>query len=386
MKIKLSLEMKVAVLAVVASAAASSLHAQLVVPYADGSDGALVISNGTVIDLSQAVTGNWTNTSGSPGKGVYDPTQWAVVFKYSSVEIAAGATVNFANHPTHAPVVWLVSGDVTINGNVGLNGQGADQESNRLPEPGPGGYRGGGGPTWGTGSGFGPGGGVGNGAYGSYTGSYGNPQIIPLIGGSGGSGFGGWSVNGGAGGGAILIAATGTITVNGHCEAVGGGNGSGGAIRLVANQITGTGYLIASASGRIRLEANSPSGALYLVPATQMVTPSNPATIFPDANTPTVTVLNIAGLPAPADPKSSMSVGTGTADLTVASTAEVTIQLQTRNFPTTGTVTVYIKPRNRDQTTLTATYVSGDSSAALWQVNTTLVYPMFTVIQARATN
>ena len=30
--------------------------------------------------------------------------------------------VTFANHPTHAPVVWLVNGDVTINGksNPGL--------------------------------------------------------------------------------------------------------------------------------------------------------------------------------------------------------------------------------------------------------------------------
>ena len=60
-------------------------QAQLTIPYADGSDGALNITANTVIDLSQAVTGVWTNTSGSPGNGIYDPTQWAVVFKYSSV-------------------------------------------------------------------------------------------------------------------------------------------------------------------------------------------------------------------------------------------------------------------------------------------------------------
>jgi len=216
--------------------------------------------------------------------------------------------------------------------------------------------------------------------------SYGNPQVIPLIGGSGASGYYPINTSGGAGGGAILIAATGTITVNGLCVANGGGYASGGAIRLVANQITGVGSIYAMPDGRIRLEANLPDGGISTGPVTQMVTPSSPATIFPAATAATVTVLNIAGLPAPANPESSMSLGTGEADVTVASTAEVTIQLQTKNFPTTGTVTVYIKPRNTSQTTLTATYVSGDSNSALWQVNTTLVYPMFTVIQARATN
>ena len=212
---------------------APTVNGQISIPYADGSDLALNITSGTnIIELSQAVTGVWTNTSTSPGNGIYDPTQWAVIFKYSSVSISAGATVAFANHPTHAPVVWLVNGNVTINGNLNLDGQGATTDTT-IPEPGPGGFRGGGGSSLGFGPGFGPGGAPADGYYaGTYAGAYGNPQIVPLIGGSGG--IGGYGGNSGcAGGGAILIAATGTITVNGYCHADGGASrgyaGSGGA-------------------------------------------------------------------------------------------------------------------------------------------------------------
>ena len=108
----------------------------------DGSDGALVVSNNFVIDLSQAITGKWNdNNSANEGKGIYDPEKWAVVFKYSSVTIQGGATVTFRNHASRAPVVWLVSGDVTINGMVSLDGQ-QGLTSPWLAEPGPGGFRG----------------------------------------------------------------------------------------------------------------------------------------------------------------------------------------------------------------------------------------------------
>ena len=77
----------------------------------DGSDGALVVSANLTIDLSEAASGPgiaWDTPSPVPGKGVYDPDQWAVVFKYSSVTINANRTVTFVNHPSNAPVVWLV--------------------------------------------------------------------------------------------------------------------------------------------------------------------------------------------------------------------------------------------------------------------------------------
>ena len=384
-------------LAACVAAAAPSLLAQINVPYADGSDGALNITGTNVIDLSQAVTGVWTNTSGSPGNGIYDPTQWAVVFKYSSVNIAANAMLTFTNHPTHAPVVWLVNGNVTINGNLSLDGQTGNSDPLNLPEPGPGGFRGGGSPLYGAGSGFGPGGGPpggygGNGG-GSYYGNYGNPQIIPLIGGSGGGGNAYYGINGCGGGGAILIAATGTTTVNGLCHANGGYGadpGSGGAIRLVANQIAGNGTIQAvggngSTTGRIRLEGNSVSPALTNNPLTAGVAPANPATIFPATNAPMVTVYSVNGLNAPADPKAMMSANTSADDLTMATTNSVIIVLQTQNFPTTGPVTVYVKPRNSSSSTLTASFVSGNTNSAFWQVSTPLPYPAHTVIQAHAT-
>jgi len=129
----------------------SLIHSQaaIIVPGANGSDGALNITTDTVIDLSQAVTGVWdADNTANAGKGVYDPDKWAVVFKYSSVTVAATKTVTFINHPSRAPVVWLVNGNVTINGTVSLNGaNGANNNPSlmvpNLAEGGPGGFRGG---------------------------------------------------------------------------------------------------------------------------------------------------------------------------------------------------------------------------------------------------
>lgn len=388
--------MKLAALALVAGSIPTIGFAQLSIPDADGSDGALNISSNTVIDLSQAVTGSWTNTSASPGKGTYDPAQWAVVFKYSSVIIASNATVTFKNHPTHAPVVWLVSGDVTINGELNLDGQNPNSSDPlNLSEPGPGGFRGG--ATAQAGINFGGGFGIGgyfndNGSYATHN-AYGNPQIVPLIGGSGGSGSGncGVNYNGGAGGGAILIAADGTTTINGYCHAndylsTGCGSsyyGSGGAIRLIANQILGNGKIEATSynPGRIRLEANTASTALNVNPATVAVAPS-PLVIWPATNAATVRVVSVASLPAPADPSAKMSAASDD-DLTLTTTNVVAVVLQTSNFPTNGTVNVYIKPRNNPQSIFQAAYVSGNTNQATWQVNTSLPVG-HAVIQARA--
>jgi len=370
----------------------SPLFAQLAIP-SDGSDGALVISSNTVIDLSLAVTGNWTNNnSANAGKGIYDPSKWAVVFKYSSVVISNGATLTFINHPTHAPVIWLVGGDVTIqtNGTLSLDGQSATGDPVNLPEPGPGGFRGGAESQsgLGDGGGFGPGGYYRDyGSYSTYR-AYGNPQIVPLIGGSGGSGNGS-SGNGGGGGGAILIAASGNITVNGSCHAnaynfSGTYSGSGGGLRLVANQILGNGMISASGIylGRVRLEANTASTAISVNPPTIAVSPS-PLIIWPATNAPTVQIVSVASLSTPADPLARMSVAGD--DLTLATTNTVAIVLQTLNFPTNGTVNVYIKPRNfgGPQLSLQASYVSGNTNSAIWQLNTILP-TSHGVIQARA--
>jgi len=94
----------------------------------DGSDGAFNPTANVEVDLSQAVTGApgvWGEPWLQPGTGtgVYDADKWAVVFKYSSVNIPSGVTVTFKNHASRAPVVWLVQGNTTIAGTVNLDGQ-----------------------------------------------------------------------------------------------------------------------------------------------------------------------------------------------------------------------------------------------------------------------
>ena len=70
-------------------------------------------------------------------------------------------------------------------------------------------------------------------------------------------------------------------------------------------------------------------------------------------------------------------------DLTFATTNAVAIVLQTSNFPTNGTVNVYIKPRNAVQSILQASFVSGNTNSAIWQLNTILPVS-HGVIQVRA--
>ena len=368
-----------------------------------------LINNNTVIDLSQAVTGSWTNNnSANAGNGVYDPAKWAVVFKYSSVFIASGATLTFSNHPTHAPVVWLVSGDVTVNGTISLDGQYSSLNQTNTAEPGPGGFRGGTTIM----SGFGPGGGYssynyyqgGYNGYGYYstTYAYGNQQIVPLIGGSGAGAvvYGSYSAGGG---GAILIASSGTININGSVHANAGlvyynppyypatYYAAGGAIRLIAGQLSGNGSIAVTGydSGRFRLEATNIGSFNLSIPGggnpLDVVVSPFPMTIWPAANAPTVQVMTIsnvnANLTAPVDPKAAFSAGGD--DLAIATSTNVVIGLQTSNFPTNGTVNVYIKSLYAGQTVLPANWVSGNSNLANWQLVTRLPVN-HTVIQARA--
>lgn len=382
---------------------ALTAHAQLSIP-SDGSDGAFAPVANVEIDLGLATTALWT-APGS-GNGVYDTEKWAVVFKYSSVNIPAGVTVTFKNHPSYAPVVWLVQGNVTIAGELNLDGKlaGASSVARLTPaEPGPGGFRGGASGPLGYGQGLGPGTGPGWSSFGRYAERYGNPQIIPLVGGSGGSsgshGFFGESFGNGAGG-AILIASSGTIHCSGkistdslHAPAT--TPGSGGAIRLVASQIAGNGTLSAiskavnglgssvgnSANGRIRLETNSLSTALLTYPESVAIPPANPPVIWPAANAPTARVISVDSINAPLDPRAPLVAA---ADVAIQNSNQVNILIETTNFPIEGAVQLNITPKFGDRTTLTATRLSGDITSAIWRVQTTLPQG-FVTLQARAT-
>lgn len=193
---------------------------------------------------------------------------------YTTVNVAAGRTLRFNRNPLNTPVQLLAQGDVDIAGTVDVGGRTAPGSPPIGGSAGPGGFDGGK-PGFGSefppGDGYGPGGGRGGENSNSPTGAgagvhavraageerhgepYGSPLLIPLMGGSGGGGIAGQpGVGGGGGGGALLIASNTRILVaaTGRVLAQGGGRGlsprnagSGGAIRLLAPKVEGTGVV-----------------------------------------------------------------------------------------------------------------------------------------------
>jgi hypothetical protein len=231
----------------------------------NGSDGAFTNANQvtTVIDMHDHPNG---------------------IYQYTSVYIENGVTVKFIPNANNTPVVWLVQGDVVINGAVDVSGQnGSGNGIGGLG--GPGGWAGGNGGS-NPSSGQGPGGGITisnsasiGGTFGAIADTghpgqiYGNSFLLPLVGGSGAGGCN-RGYGGGGGGGAILIAASGSIQINGNLIANGGvgipgggagsADGSGGGIRLVASNFQGSGNISASGDvccsdgrgglGRVRID------------------------------------------------------------------------------------------------------------------------------------
>ena len=196
--------------------------------------------------------------TGQNGVVIFDPVTSGLdpdgdnVFHFTTITIPPGVTLRMRGLELQfAPVYWLASGAVQIDGAVDLSGEDGhdDVMGNRRPSmPGPGGFPGGVGPTADSPAqpGLGPGGGLIKHG-GSHATSvpniscsfdvarppYGNLFLIPLTGGSGGGGSN-TNFGGGAGGGALLIASTESIRVDGAIRADGGnttefcgGRGSG---------------------------------------------------------------------------------------------------------------------------------------------------------------
>jgi len=365
--------------------------AALNVPGASGSDGPLNVTANTVIDLSLAPTGAWDAVPPTPGRGIYDPQKWAVIFKYSSVNVAANTTLTFKNNLSFAPVVWLVNGDVTINGTVSVNGS---LYSATFSDPGPGGFHGG---QAGMG-GLGPGGanaatnaagsygtrGAGGGAVAGEP--YGNPQLVPLMGGSGSSN------RGSGGGGAILIAATGTITVNGAVTANAqrgwytGNDGSGGAIRLVAGTVAGSGQLRAlgttwAGKGRIRIEPETTASPnLSVDPSPSAGRPADPVLLWPPEEASAVRIVSVGGENVPADIRSQF--GAAADVLPDIASAVVPVIIETKNVPTDAVVNLRIAPFTGAPTIVRATLVGGNTVLATWKADISPV-PGTTALVAR---
>jgi len=336
----------------------------------DGSDGALDFTGtpaGTTIDFDPTT---FTPPLDPDGDSIYH---------FTTITVPSDVTIKFrAVKVGLAPIHWLATGAVVIDGTLDLDGEDghAINEARSLSRPGPGGFHGGFGariPNLPLQLGFGPGGGCINargaghataGGAGSCPDStYGNSFLLPLIGGSGGSGGGSSSLNGGgggAGGGAILIASSVSIAVDGSILAKGGdagsnsggvsGAGSGGAIRLVAPSISGAGRLDVSAGGNLsfgftfggvgrgRLEALQDTFTGNTTGDIRRATLLPNPLVFPTMAAPGIRVVSVGGVVAPSNPAGSFNP----VDVNINSSQQVDIVLEGKNIPVGTTVTVTV--------------------------------------------
>ncbi|MBV6457238.1 MAG: hypothetical protein HONBIEJF_00345 [Fimbriimonadaceae bacterium] len=383
--------------------------AQINVP-SNGSSGQLNVTADTELDLSQCPTGTW-NQLCATGNGVYDPVKWAVVYHWSAINISPGAKLTFKNHPKNPPVVFLVQGNVVIDGTIDASAKAV--VPNDVGIPGPGGFRGGYGKS-GLGTetgGFGPGAayGGGSGSYNSgsygtqgqnngyqFRTTYGNSQVVPLIGGSGGAGDPSLTLGlaGGGGGGALLIASRLTVQLNGTVQANGahggvnqnnvyGGDGSGGGIRLICQSLQGPVSAMVEArskppgggingggrggDGRIRLEFLTASfnGTTYPIPSSAVLE-SDPV-IWPASDAPTCRILSIDGQNVATDPKGALN----DVDVTLTK-GYVTTIIECRNVPVDGSWRVGVRQMSKTQTynsPLQATLVGGNQILSTWKLD-----------------
>ncbi len=239
------------------------------------------------------------------------------ILNYTYVYVGTNKNVRFSRNRRNTPVTLLVQSDVSIVGFSNFSGSSSLSVSANGREPGPGGF-------YGAGAANLPGAGPGGGTEGNCPGQWIGPlTLVPLVGGSGGCYFNGSTSTtqfwGGAGGGAITIAASGKIAViNGTIFATGSmqrSSGSGGAIRLVANEVELDPYcpnncsqtLIAVGAGsgatnhgviRIETPPGMCSGCTSWVTPAPVLTTINP-TVIVTSQLPTLTILSIGASAVP---------------------------------------------------------------------------------------
>ena len=74
----------------------------------------------------------------------YNEEEWAVVIRCDSLTVDSNVTLSFINHPSGAPVIFLVAGEVLVDSDavIDLNGQ-TQAIGLTSTVPGPGGFAGG---------------------------------------------------------------------------------------------------------------------------------------------------------------------------------------------------------------------------------------------------
>ena len=253
------------------------------------------------------------------------------IFNFTTVTVPTGATLQFSPNQRNTPVI-LAQGAVTIDGTIDVSPPCSN--SYICNAPGPGGFYGG---TAGQ-SGFGPAGGA-PGQSGQWVGPL---SLVPPVGGSGGGGNNtGFYAYGTGGGGAIVIASSVSILCNGRInasstQAFAAGPGAGGAIRLVANNVTGNCQLLAegmqgAGHGLIRIEA--PVGQLSYagLPTHAAVLSTTNPQVLPSPTTAALTIASIGGFPVLSD----AGVRPGTVDVVLPRglSDPISVAVQGRNIP-----------------------------------------------------
>ncbi|MCG3111313.1 MAG: hypothetical protein MCM46_05750 [Candidatus Manganitrophus sp. SB1] len=391
-----------------------------------GGIGLAVVFFGSFTASAQTYNSGSTGADGplAPTANITLPLPPDGIFHFTTVNIPAGVIVSFTHNSANTPVTLLATGDVTIAGVISVNGVNgtAPQSTGPIVNPGgiggPGGFAGGQGGARGTTNNFpsegqGPGAGSAN-----RSGFYGAPtsfnSLIPLFGGSGGGGgFGSATVagaTGGGGGGAIVIASSTKIIVNGavtanggngyhpgntfFCESVMAGSGSGGAIRLVAPEIQGTGSLQAiSVStgcgsvgfGLIRLEAfiigftgsRNPVYATSVAPG-PVTAASNPAL----TNLPRLTISSVGSIASPSTPSASYIA----ADVALpqGTNNPVTVTLAAVNIPAGTVYKVRLIPQFSSATTTDSFPSTGTFASSTATANVTFPLGQISVLNAYA--
>jgi hypothetical protein len=217
--------------------------------------------------------------------------------------------------------------------------------------------------------------------------TYGNPLLVPLIGGSGGGGSSGQpGGGGGGGGGAIMIASNTRILVSGTIEAKGGrestffNGGSGGAIRLVSMKVEGTGTLDVrptsqGGSGRIRVDTIDVSNLRLVFHNADVTSVGGNLFTFPPV-LPRLETIEVAG--------NLVAAGSGPVlfNLPFGSTPDRTVKIQASNFGRVVPISVILTPNSGPRQVIDAEIDNTTSNPAVVEVPVT--FPVNTLVTVHA--
>jgi hypothetical protein len=200
-------------------------------------------------------------------------------------------------------------------------------------------------------------------------------------------------VPGGGGGGAILVASNTKIVINGAISAYGattynGGDlwgglsiGSGGAVRVVAPTVSGSGSLAArnlsyaNGPGRIRIDCQDHQSYRTLSLA-GLASRGSRMIVFP-TNAPQLDIVEVAGNPIPEGTNSSVLF-----ELPSGASSNQSVKVQARNFSNNVPIRVVVTPENGPCGEFDAIILQASGNPP--STNVTVIIPAGSVCQIHA--